>query len=160
MWTRFWQWLLTRCGLDPRGLFFFHDGRRWRSSDPLDVARKLFTHPEFDWDETPQLLLTGRAVVQLESFRIIGTAVRDALQIPPVEQGGLTDLECLDVLTEFRGYLGDVKKNGSLFPISPDSTDSPSVAGSGTKPGSDCGSMDIGPCCAPPGSPAEPTLRP
>ena len=157
MWTRFWLWLLTQLGQDPRGLFVFFDGRRWRSIDPLQAARELFSHPEFDWDETPQLLVTGRSTVQLEAFRLIGNAVRTVFQIPVVGSGGLTERECLDLLTGFRAYLGDVKKNGSLFLILPDSTDSMSADGSTTKPGSDCGSTVAGPSCEPPGSPAEPT---
>lgn len=124
MLTRFWIWCLTKLGFDPRGLFVFFDGRRWRSVDPLEVARALFTHSTFDWDETPQLLRTGQALTQLEAFRVIGIAVREVFQIRPVSAGGLSDHECLELLSAFRSYLGDVKKNGSLFPISPDSSES------------------------------------
>ena len=157
MWTRFWHWLQTRLGRDPRGLFVYFDGRRWQSSDPLQVARQLFTHSEFDWDETPQLLLVPKADIQLEAFRVIGNAVRSAFQIASVDHGGLTDRECLDLLTAFRVYLGDVKKNGSLFPISPASTDSRAAAQLTTKPALDFGSMPIAPFSEPPGLPAGPT---
>ncbi|MBS0205005.1 MAG: hypothetical protein JSS49_19025 [Planctomycetes bacterium] len=158
MWTRFWLWLQTRLGQDPRGLFVYFDGRRWRSADPLQLARQLFTHPEFDWDETPQLLLTARASIQLEAFRIIGDAVRTAFRIDPVERGGLTDRECLDLLTAFRTYLGDVKKNGSLFPTSLVFTELNAAVGSTTKPVSDCGSTPTEPSSGPPGLPAEQTF--
>lgn len=152
MWTRFWFWLLTCLGRDPRGLFRFFDGRRWRTADPLAVARALFTHPGFDWDETPQLLLTGRSEIQLQACGIIGEAVRASFQILPLNQGGLSDRECLDILTAFRNYLGAVKKNGSLFPISQDCTGSPPVETCVTRPGSDCGSTPTGPSAARPGS--------
>lgn len=155
MWTRFSLWLLTRLGRDPRGLFTFFDGRRWRSVDPLAVARAFFTHRNFDWDETPELLRSGVATVQLEAFRVIGEAVREVFAMKPVDQGGLSDLECLDLLTSFRQYLGDVKKNGNLFPTLPDSTESPCSEGLPipTRPDWVYGSTTIEPLPAPPGSP-------
>jgi len=154
MWTRLWLWILTRLGRDPRGLFVFFDGRRWRAVDPLSVARQLFTHAEFDWDETPQLLLTGQSLMQLEAFRVIGEAVRTAFAVRAVSAGGLSDRECLELLTAFRTYLGDVKKNGSLFPISQDSMESPSADRCDMKPESDCGSTCTGACSERPGSAA------
>lgn len=156
MWTRFWLWLLTRLGCDPRGLFLYFDGRRWRSADPLAVARAFFTHPSFDWDETPELLRSGVATVQLEAFRVIGLTVREVFAIEPVDRGGLTDRECLDLLASFRHYLGDVKKNGSLFPILPDSTESAQRDGLPilTKADLDFGSTPTAPSPERPGSPA------
>jgi hypothetical protein len=159
MLTRLWLWLLTRLGFDPRGLFVFFDGHSWRTVDPLQIARALMTHPTFDWDETPQLLTSGQSVVQLDAFGRIALAVREVFEIQPVERGGLSERECLELLTDFRTYLGDVKKNGSLFPISPASTarrssdEMPVPA----KPDSDCGSTPTEPLPVPPGSPVEPT---
>lgn len=141
---------------DQRGLFRFYDGRRWQNADPLSVARALFTDPEFDWDETPLLLQTGQAVVQLQAVATIARAVRLAFGLTPFADEGLSELECLELLEEFRRYLGDVKKNGSLFPISPDCMELPSAIGSPTKDASACGSMPAGPLSGPPGSPAEP----
>lgn len=155
MWTRLALWVLMRVGRDPRGLFRFFDGRRWRWADPLAVARALFTHPGFDWDETPQLLLTGRAEMQLQACRIIGVAVRAAFQVQTLDEGGLSERECLDLLTSFRTYLGDVKKNGSLFPIWQESTESPLADDCVPKPGSACGSMPTGLSAERPGFPAE-----
>lgn len=157
MWTRFWLWLLTRLGQDPRGLFVFFDGHCWRAVDPLQAARDLFSHPEFDWDETPKMLMTGHATIQLEAFRLIGCAVRTAFEIPAVQSGGLTERECLDLLTGFRQYLGDVKKNGSLFQTSSDSTEHLSADGSPTNPVSDSGSTAAELSCEPPGLLVEPT---
>lgn len=137
----------------------FFDGRRWRSADPLAIARAFFTHPSFDWDETPELLRTGVATVQLEAFRVIGVAVRDVFGIRPLDQGGLSDRECLDLLAEFRQYLGDVKKNGNLFQISQASTD-PLLQDElpiPTRPDLGSGSTPIEPSPERPGSPAEAT---
>lgn len=157
MLVRFWLWLLTKLGQDPRGLFVYHDGRRWRRADPLETARRLFAFPEFDWDETPTMILSGRSDIQLDAMRIIAAAVRSAFEIPAASKGGLSEMECFDLLDRFRTYLGDVKKNGSLFPISPDSTASARLADSTTKPAADSGSTPIAPSPAPRGLPAERT---
>lgn len=150
------SWLWNKYHARGRVLFQFHDGERTRRVDPLEVARRLFADPEFDWDETPRMLMTGHAAMQLETFRIIGNAVRRAFEVPSVEGGGLSEIECLELLTRFRGYLGDVKKNGSLFPISPEPTGSPPVNHFPTKPGWDFGSTANEPSIVPPGSPAAP----
>jgi len=150
----FWTWLTSRTVEDSRGLFRFFDGRCSRLTDPLQAARRLFTDAEFDWDETPALLQTGQAPVQLEAVACIARAVRSAFDIAPLEAGGLSELECLELLNRFRAYLGDVKKNGSLFPISSDSMDPAAGDGSNLKDGLGCGSTCPARCSAPPGSPA------
>jgi hypothetical protein len=158
MWTRFVCWALTVLGRDPRGLFRFHDGCRWHVVDPLEVARAFWTHPTFDWDETPLLLQSGNSSVQLQAFQSIAGAVRDVFRVKDISNGGLSERECLDLLSSFRHYLGDVKKNGSLFPISAEPTaslpwdDLPIP----TRPGSASGSTVTEPSPEPPGSPAEP----
>lgn len=159
MWTRFVCWVLTILGQDPRGLFRFYDGRGWRLVDPLVMARGFWTHSTFDWDETPRLLQSGNSSIQLQAFRLIACAVRDVFGVRELSEGGLSEQECLDLLCSFREYLGDVKKNGSLFPTSVESTESPpwDDLPIPTRPGSVFGSTVIEPSPAPPGSPAEPT---
>jgi hypothetical protein len=158
MWTRFVCWALTMLGRDPRGLFCFHDGLRWRHADPLVVARGFWTHPSFDWDETPKLLQSGNSSIQLQAFQSIAVAVRDVFCVRELSEGGLSEQECLDLLSSFRQYLGDVKKNGSLFPTSVEPTasvpwdDLPIP----TRPGSGNGSVAVEPEAEPPGLPAEP----
>jgi hypothetical protein len=121
--------------------------------DPLEIARRLFNDPNFDWDETPKMLESGVATIQLETFGVIGKAVRSAFIIPAVERGGLTDTECLEMLANFRDFMGDVKKNGSLFPILPESTDSASSAEIfPMKPGLGFGSTVTEPSSEPPTS--------
>jgi hypothetical protein len=154
-----YRWLLSLFGLD-RKLFVFFDGRRKRRCDPFVVCRALFDAKDFDWDETPKLLNTGHSPTQLIAFQKIGIAVRAAFDVPTVETGGLSEIECLELLTAFREYLGNVKKNGSLFPILPDSTDSQQSQTEErwpTKPGLDSGSTESEPPAAQPGSQAVPT---
>ena len=159
MLTRFWFWLHGRFHDDRRGLFSFFDGRRYRSVDALTAARSLFAHPRFDWDETPGLLRSGVASVQLTAFARIGETVREVFAIPPVEAGGLTELGCADLLAAFQDHLGNVKKNGSLFPISPISTAQGCSVEMPMPPPLDLVSGSIGndPSPANAGSPAGPT---
>lgn len=154
-----WVWLLTLLGRDPRGMFRYWDGRRWRAVDPLETLRKFFTLPGYDWDETPELLRSSTATVQLEGIRAIAQAVRTVFDVPAVDRGGLTETGCLDLLTDFRLFMGDVKKNGSLWPTLPQPTESVPLADLPipAKPGAGYGSTSIGPSPAPHGSPAVPT---
>lgn len=146
---RWWLTFLSWRGGDPRGLFRFHDGSRWRCVDPFPVLRSFLTSDKFDWDETLKLLETHNLPIQLESLQLIGQTVRTAFVAPE-----LTETECLALLTKFRGYLGHIKKNGSLFPTSPDSTEQPSSVESPARPDSVSFSMPTAPSPVPATSPA------
>lgn len=149
-----------------RDVFRFYDGRRWREIDPFIPARVLFSHPKFDWDETLVLLTMPRVKPQLETAAVIVQAVQDAFKVKPFDQGGLTELEAIDLLYDFRDYLGNVKKNGSLFPTSqPAMGGTPSQATSqienNTKPVLDAGSTVTDNCSVPHGQPVpEPSQGP
>ena len=120
----FWSVFLGYFGRNNRGIFRFWNGRRWVGVDPIPVARALLSHPEFAWDETPKLTDDPDVEVAADAIRISAAAVRDAFGIKPLEQGGLTEAECCQILWAFREYLGIVKKNGSGPLISPEPTES------------------------------------
>lgn len=148
-----------------RDFFRFFDGSRWRAVDPLPIARALFSHSKFDWDETPKLLRSGQATIEIQAAEIIAKAAREVFRIKPAEQGGLTELECVDLVTAFQDYLGNVKKNSSLFRTSPEPTESspwgdlpipaPLPSSVQTPSSSDSGSTPAEPSTEPHGSPAE-----
>ncbi len=149
-----WIWILQCLGFDPRGIFSFHDGFRWRRVDPMVVARRLWsvsvkqaeipglTSPDvaFDMDTSRKLIASGIGSQIQQGYAEISQAVREAFQIPDLEQGGLTEIECDELLGKFNTYLGDVKKNGSGKPISSPSTDSIPAEESATSSESDSGS--------------------
>lgn len=142
-----WIWFVFVIRFDQRrGLFFFHDGRKYRSIDALETVRALFAHPTYKWDDTPGLIISGMSPVQLDALKTTAAAVREVFRIPLVGDGGLTELGCADLLDSFRGFLGDVKKNGSLFPISPTSTEigSSDIGWIPELPHSDSGSISTG----------------
>ncbi len=151
-------WLIGLIHRRPRNVFRFWDGRRYRSIDPFVAARVLFSHPKFDWDETIVLLTMPRVKPQLETAGVIVSAVREAFGVASFDEGGLTELESIELLYDFRDYIGDVKKNGSLFPTSQPPTDgqlSPVMSMvESTKPDLDSGSTVTGNYSAQPGQPA------
>jgi hypothetical protein len=123
MLKRFLKWLTKPIGCDERGLFLFHDSQKWRTVDGLETLRAFFLLPQdrFDWDTASDNLKQPFATVQVATIKRISDAVREVFNLPP---SGLTETECVTLLNEFRGWIGDVKKNTSLYPISPDSTES------------------------------------
>lgn len=123
MLTWFWSLFRTRKGCDERGLFLFYDGRKWRTVDALETLRAFFLLPQdrFDWDTTPDGLKEPFATVQVATTNRIANAVREVFRLKSSDQGGLTETECLNLLSEFRAWIGDVKKNTSLYPIPTDS---------------------------------------
>lgn len=106
-------WLAYRVGLDPRGLFAFHDGRRWRYVDPMAVARALWSIPDFDSTKSRQMINSNVGTLVAQGYQEIAVAVRQAFQVKAAEDGGLTEVECDTLLFMFELYLGELKKNGS-----------------------------------------------
>lgn len=141
MLMRLWFCLLQLLGRDPRGIFWYWNGRTWQSADPIVAARSLLSDPEFSWDETPALTDDQDPAVVVEAVRISAGAARRAFGLKSIEDGGLTETECCRILWAFRQYLGAVKKNGSGPPTSPEPTGAtPSEAASATNAGSVSGS--------------------
>lgn len=99
------------------------------------------------------MLRTRDITHELEAFRLIGIAVREAFEIPPVNRGGLTDMDCWSLLVQITETNGGLKKNGSLFPTSWDSNAGISTNASPTSNGTDSGSTANVPSAVPPTSP-------
>lgn len=119
---RLWFFVLRLFGQDPRGIFWIWDGRGWKGIDPLVAARSLLNDPEFDWEATPVLTNDEDPKTVADALRICAEAARRAFGLRDITAGGLTEAECCRVLFSFRDYLGDVKKNGSGPPTSPEPT--------------------------------------
>jgi hypothetical protein len=111
-----------------RAVFSFWDGHCVRRCDPMVVIRSLKSHPTFDWSTTPKLLTASNEEIALEAMTLTVDAVRTAFSIDPpnVDGVGLTELECVDLLSAFVGYLGTVKKKANTGQTWPTSTESES----------------------------------
>jgi hypothetical protein len=86
----------------------------------------------FDVDVSRKLIASGIGSQIQQGYSEIAQAIRESFQIPDLEQGGLTEIECDELLEKFNRYLGDVKKNGSGSPISSPSMDSTQAEASPT----------------------------
>jgi hypothetical protein len=76
--------------------------------------------------------------------------IRDVFNVKPFEQGGLTEVETIDLLNHFLIYVGSIKKNSSGYPTPPEegtsgTSDSPSDDCPPTPNGSGCPSTGSGP---------------
>lgn len=131
-----WIWFFQCLGFDPRGIFSFHDGRRNRHVDPIVIARRLWTAKieqavrpgmvapplPFDSDTARKLIATGLADEMQHGYSHMSQAAKFVFGVKPLEEGGLTELECAELVDRFEAYLGDVKKNAKISPIGSGST--------------------------------------
>lgn len=113
---------------DDRLIFRFHDGRKERAVDPLATWLELDADPEFNMETHPAQIDAGEPA----AIRIALAATRRVLKIETLEAGGLTDLECLDLLKGFWAFMSLLKKSGDGSPISSSPTESPPLEDSTT----------------------------
>lgn len=131
-------------GLESRDIFQYWDGRRYRRCDPWTVYRATVDDPKFEWDTTPKLIAMDAVDddslrIKLDAVLDAATMVRRVFDVRPLDKGGLTEAECLELLWRFSAYVGSVKKNTRRTPISlPPSESHPED----TKPDSVSGSTD------------------
>lgn len=111
MWFRLWLWVQRQLGADPRTIFRFWDGRRWRAVDPIPVYRALCETPGFHPEESLEALRGPDESLVLDATKTVSEAVRSAFDIKPLDAGGLTETECLSLYADFREYLGPLKKS-------------------------------------------------
>lgn len=149
----FFRWLQNRRDRQ-RGIFRFWDGSHWRAADPLAVFRALDEHPALVQD----LHYRQADDQNPQAIGIVADAVRLAFGVKKIEDGGLTELECRNLLIDFYAWTDALKKNIKAPPINASHTAPPpwpTTNGTDTNFKSDCGSTDTGPKCdTPTASPA------
>lgn len=123
---------------DPRGysaaereIFKYWDGKQIRRGDPLKIDRSFLTNPDFDPKLDPQIC----RVPTPDGIKAIGrvtAAVRKAFGVAELEDGGLTDGECLALFGEFYAYIAELEESARPLASSPGPT--VSAAGGATTP--------------------------
>ncbi len=103
-----------------RFVFRYWNGSNRVFGDPMELYRALQSHP--DYSES-NLSLLGQEAIQNQIIGELATVVRDVFKIPQLAEGGLTELECVQVLGEFIAYCGFQKKSGVQMPTSPETTE-------------------------------------
>lgn len=122
--TLWWLWTLQLLGFDPRGIFVFYDGRRMRRVDPLLTYIRLYDEPGFDPDAVILRVKNADGMERLRQLQNIDQHIRNVFQVKPLEEGGLTAVECVDLFADFMDYSLDLKKSGPSGPIWDPRTDS------------------------------------
>jgi hypothetical protein len=145
-----------------RLIYSFHDGSKVVRADPLELYRKLMAvGPELNVDMKVSVSPSKDAPRAHEN---VVKKVREVFGVKPLEEGGLTELEAIQLLDHFLTFCGFVKKNSSQPPTSSTATEEPSPSSPGSPPtspssGSGCaaaGPSSAGPTPSPsgPGSPS------
>jgi len=123
----FKRWLFNRS----RYVFKFWNGHRTVYADPMVLWRALQQHEDFREDDFK--------LMKVEALRnkIIGKVAgvtRSVFGVGTVEERGLTELECLDLLKAFIAYSGFQKKSGEEMPTLPSTVEPKSSVDSTPEP--------------------------
>jgi hypothetical protein len=103
-----------------QNVFVYWDGRIVRRGDPIVLWRNLLAHEDYREDDFEFLKVES---LRLKSAGTLSSVCRDVFGILPSDDGGLTELECIQILKSFRVYAGLQKKSGDLSQTSQQSTD-------------------------------------
>ena len=138
-----------------RMIFAYFDGTKEVKADPMELYRKLMEEgPELQADlsvatSTIAGMEKGASAAQFE----VVEKVRRIFTIKPYKEGGLTEIEAIDLLLMFFAFCGAVRKKSNRSPILPsssaDSKTSSAAAPLTDKP-LDSGSTDSAPSTAEP----------
>ena len=116
-----------------RYIYTYWNGHRIAKADPMVIWRDLQAHEEYRQDDFKLMKVPE---LRNEIIGKLAKVVRGVFNVAGPDSGGLTELECLDVLTEYITYTGFQKKNGDKMQswLSPtdmevfvDSTDTPNM---------------------------------
>jgi len=129
-------WRDKRRIANARGMFVFHDGKAYRSVDPIATWMKLEAHPKFILERHYKLSTEN----DTEALELLADAVREAFGVPAYTtptKPGLAVHECRELLTAFLQYCDALKKNTNPGPTSaqssePTSSESDNETSSGT----------------------------
>lgn len=150
------NWIFKRILNRHRLLFRFWDGRKYVAADPFVLLRKLLSTTKFDPEGDLKKLAIPDTKIITTRIGYIAEGVREIFDLPPFRpdgRGGLTELECVNLLMEFTGYLERVKKNGgsnlisvaSTVPESANPMESGEVGANGMNENSGSGSTAVEP---------------
>lgn len=143
MLNRLLFWWRRRRQQKHRGIFHYWDGQRERAADPFEILRAIADDPEYSDDREPKLMLVDDFTVSDEAAQKTVRCVRRAFGVKSFNEGGLLEAECLDLIDEFYGFLGALKKNTSPSPISSEPTQMSSTVSTGEVPTPGKSSSDL-----------------
>jgi len=110
------RWLFNRS----RYVFKFWNGHRTVYADPMVLWRALQQHEDFREDDFKLMKVDA---LREKIIGKVSCVTRSVFGVGTVEERGLTELECLDLLKSFIAYSGFQKKSGDLNLSSQPSTE-------------------------------------
>ena len=110
------RWLFNK----NRFVFTYWNGHKIVKGDPMVFWRELQQHEDYREDDFKLIQVDG---LRNQIFAKLSGVVRDVFGIQTVADGGLTELECLDVLRSYIEYSGFQKKSGEETQTLPSTTD-------------------------------------
>lgn len=117
------NWFFARALNRHRLLFSFWDGSRFVSSDPFVLFRRMINTQDFDLEADLKMLQVPDPKLVTQKIGYIAEGVRKIFDLKPFESGGLSELECVQLLLTFSDFLDRVKKNGASSLISSPATE-------------------------------------
>lgn len=114
------RWLFNR----NRFIFVYWNGQKIIKGDPMVFWRALQQHEDYREDDFKLIQVEG---LRNAIFGKLAGVVRNVFGIKTAEDGGLTELECLDVLRSYIEYSGFQKKSGEGMPTLPTTTEPESL---------------------------------
>lgn len=124
-----------------RMIYSYWDGQKTVHADPMVLYKRMMTHgAELSVDMKVSQSASKDAGKAHDSMV---QKVREIFVVKTLEEGGLAELEVLELLDHFLLYCEDVKKNSNLSPISPTPTPPP-TAPSSAGPSATASSSDSG----------------
>jgi hypothetical protein len=113
------------------GIFRYYDGHRWRDGDPIRIQRDIEVHGGEDWprliegldqlEDPPgkfslsENIQAARRAVGMESVYKVAELCRQVFGIKQLDDGGLTDAECVQVFTGYLRYTTHIARKHRSF---------------------------------------------
>jgi hypothetical protein len=100
-----------------RQIFRYWDGAKVLRADPAVILQEMSAHPTTNFDTEPRIMRQQDTFGQ-EAYDSVLVGIRDVFKLKPIsEDGGLTEIETLDVWIKFQEFITGLKKTFSLRPI-------------------------------------------
>lgn len=112
------RWLFNRS----RYVFSYWNGSRIVKADPMVLWRAMQQHEDFREED---FRLMQVEALRSEMLHKISGVVSQVFSIALPDKGGLTEMECMDVLRSYIEYTGFQKKSGGLTQTWQQPTDQP-----------------------------------
>lgn len=112
MWEKLKNLFFARALNRHRLLFQFWDGSRFVSADPFVLLRKMLNTDKFDLEADLKMLELPDPSVVAKKIGHLAEGVQEIFEVPAFDKGGLSELECVNLLFVFTEFLATVKKNG------------------------------------------------